>query len=66
MPTLNDIQQTILNKKNTSQDEVRRDYLKKLSDYTDRDVIVYASAFATTKAAIIPALLLSLVIDDMQ
>jgi ATP-dependent protease ClpP protease subunit len=66
MPTLNDIQQTILNKKNTSQDEVRRDYLKKLSDYTDRDVIIYASAFATTKAAIIPGLLLSVVTDDMQ
>ena len=65
MPTLNEIQQTILDKKNASQDEVRRDYLKKLSDYTNRDVIIYSSAFATTKAAMIPPLFLSLVIDDM-
>ncbi|MEC9490483.1 MAG: hypothetical protein UMU04_06005 [Halanaerobiales bacterium] len=48
MPTKDEINQEIIGAKRrarASQDTVRRNYLKELSDYAERDVIVYASAF---------------------
>jgi hypothetical protein len=49
MPTLNEIQQEILNKKGAAQDEVRRQYLKALADYSKRDTLIYGSAFTSNK-----------------
>lgn len=51
MPNRNDIQNEIL--KSTAQDIVRRQYLKKLSEYTNRDTIIYATAFTFPKSNIL-------------
>lgn len=66
MPTLNDIQDDVLLKKNTSQDILRRKYLSELSAYTNRDTIIYGSAFASIKANTIPPVYLSITLDDIQ
>lgn len=65
MPTLNEIQEKILSKKNASQDEIRRNYLKELSEYTNRDTILYASAFASLKGPV-PGIALSVTLEDLQ
>ena len=44
MPARIDIQNEILTAKNAAQDNVRRKYIKELSDYTKRDTIVYLTA----------------------
>jgi len=66
MPTLNEIQELILRKKGVAQDEVRREYLLKLSEYTKRDVILYATAFTSNKGPGIPSAALSIMPEDMQ
>lgn len=65
MPTRSEIQECVLRKKNTSQDEVRRQYLKDLSEYTKRDTIIYSSAF-TLRSPAVPPIALSLTLDDIQ
>jgi hypothetical protein len=65
MPTRGEIQEDILRRKSTSQDEVRRKYVADLSVYTERDTIVYASAF-TLKGPAVPPVALSLTLDDLQ
>lgn len=55
MPARNEIQDEILTAKSAAQDEVRRKYIKELSDYTKRDTIVYCTAYSTTKMAVLPS-----------
>lgn len=66
MPALNEIRQEILQKKSGAQDEIRRNYLTKLSEYTGRDTILYATAFSSNKSALIPPFYLSLDQQDIQ
>ena len=66
MPTLNEIQELILRKKNVAQDEIRREYLLKLSKHTKRDVILYATAFTSNKGPGIPSATLSIMPEDIQ
>ena len=66
MPARNDIQNEILSAKNAAQDNVRRKYIKKLSDYTNRDTIIYISAYTTSKMVNIPPALVSVMNDDIH
>jgi hypothetical protein len=66
MPALNEIQQEIFKKKNESQDQVRRSYLKKLARYTGRDTIIYGSAFTSNKGTAIPGAIMSVTLEDVQ
>ena len=66
MPTRNDIQNEIVNKKATAQDEIRRYYLKSLAKYTGRDTIIYASAFSSYKGPEIPGPAMSVTLEDVQ
>jgi len=66
MPTRNEIQQEILNRKGAAQDEVRREYLRRLAGHTGRDTILYASAFTSQKGQAIPGVVLSVTLDDVQ
>ncbi len=45
MPTYHEILQEITQRKGGSQDEIRRNYLRKLAELTKRDTLIYASAF---------------------
>lgn len=45
MPNRTEIIQKIIETKGTAQDKIRRAYLFELSEYTNRDTIIYASAF---------------------
>lgn len=65
MPTRGEIQEDIVRRKNTSQDDVRRKYVADLSSHTGRDTIVYASAF-TLRGPAVPPIALSLTLDDLQ
>jgi hypothetical protein len=65
MPTRGEIQEDIVRRKSTSQDDVRRKYIAELSSHTGRDTIVYASAF-TSKGPAVPPVALSLTLDDLQ
>ena len=44
MPARNEILNEIISVKNTSQDNVRRKYIKELTEYTNRDTIIYITA----------------------
>ncbi len=66
MPTLHEIQQSILGKRGAAQDEVRRQYLRRIARHTKRDTILYATAFTNVKNPDIPALSLSVTLEDMQ
>lgn len=66
MPTKSEIAQKVLNAKNGAQDEIRRAYLKDLSDYTQRDTLLYCSAYTTPQANGVPSDALSLVTGDTQ
>ena len=66
MPTKSEISQIVLNAKNGAQDDIRKKYLKELSDYTHRDTILYCSAYTTPQASGAPSEALSLVSGDMQ
>ena len=66
MPARNDIANEILNAKKAAQDKIRRKYLCKLKNYTNRDTIVYATAFASKKLPDIPSYLVSITLEDMQ
>ena len=56
MPDRITIMHEIINAKASAQDNVRRKYIKLLSDYTKRDTIVYFTAYNTGKSASIPHL----------
>lgn len=66
MPTLNEIQNEIIQIKDSAQDEIRRKYLKAVADYTKRDTIIYASAFTSHKAPEVPSLVMAVTLDDVQ
>ena len=66
MPTRGEIQQEILSNRSSSQDVVRKRYLKELHEYTKRDTIIYASAFTTKKIPNLPSGVLSVSLDDVQ
>lgn len=66
MPARNEIQQEILKHKGAAQDDVRREYLKKLAEHTGRDTVIYASAFSAPKAPQIPGTVFSITPDDVQ
>ena len=66
MATKHEIAEEILTIKNTAQDSIRRKYLKSLSKYTNRDVILYCTAYSTSKAEGAPNNGLSLVQEDIQ
>lgn len=66
MPNLHDIQNQINSAKEAGQDKIRRAYVKQLSDYTERDTIVYASAFSSNKAQSIPGAMMSVTLQDVQ
>jgi len=66
MPTFNEIQEDILRKKGSSQDEVRQGYLRNLAEYTKRDTILYSTAFTSNKGAGIPATAMSIMPEDIQ
>lgn len=66
MATKHEITQEIIQIKNNAQDTVRRKYLKDLSDFTDRDTILYCTAYSTPKASGVPSNALSIISDDLQ
>jgi ATP-dependent protease ClpP protease subunit len=66
MPGRNEIYDIILHAKANAQDEIRRGYLKNLSDYTERDTIIYASAFSTAKYQKLPGIAVSITNEDIQ
>ncbi|MBO7445652.1 MAG: ATP-dependent Clp protease proteolytic subunit [Bacteroidales bacterium] len=66
MPTRNEIQLEILNAKTAAQDEVRRKYIRELSEYTHRDTIIYITAYATNKMVHLPSQAVSVMVDDVQ
>lgn len=65
MPSRQEIAVEITEKR---QDTVRRRYLREYSDYTGRNVILYATAFGSKKLAIqqIPDFLISITQEDIQ
>src|SRR5262249_18342106 len=68
MPTKNEILERIAKKNGVIQDEIRREYLADLSQYSKRDTIIYATAFTTSvrKLQNLPGVLVSIVPDDVQ
>jgi len=66
MPARAKIQEEIQRIKAAAQDEIRRKYLKKLSEYTKRDTILYMSGFTSIKAPQIPSTFLSITNEDIQ
>jgi len=66
MPTKDEIQKEVLSQKGAAQDNVRRQYLRDLHDYTKRDTIIYASAFTSKKMPQLPPFLMSITNEDIQ
>lgn len=66
MPSRNDIFEEISRAKAGAQDEMRRKYLKDLSDYTKRDTVMLSSAFSSQKLPNLPNYLLSITTEDIQ
>ncbi|MEJ5329709.1 MAG: hypothetical protein WHT07_06125 [Desulfobaccales bacterium] len=66
MPARNEIQEEIQRKKASSQDEVRRNYLKELAELTGRDTVLYASAFSSPTIPKVPGIILTITQDDIQ
>ncbi|MCD4695557.1 MAG: serine protease, partial [Bacteroidales bacterium] len=66
MPARNEIQNEILIAKNAAQDNVRRKYIKELSEYTKRDTIVYMTAYTTGKMPNIHPSVISIMNDDIH
>jgi hypothetical protein len=66
MPARNDIQNEILTAKNAAQDNVRRKYIADLSLYTQRDTILYLTAYTTGKMPNIPPSAVSVMNDDIH
>lgn len=66
MPTREEVFQRIIQAKKSSQDEIRRSYIKDLAEYTGRDTIVYATAFTSKKLPNIPGYVVSITNEDIQ
>ena len=66
MPNLSEIREAVLGRMSKSvADEVRRDYLKKLNALTNRDTVIYASNFSTSRPDI-PGAIISINDEDVQ
>lgn len=65
MANRDEVLKEINNHKSNGQDNVRRQYLKALYDYTKNDTIIYFSAFPVKRAGI-PSSVLSINLDDIQ
>ena len=66
MPARNEIQNEIQKKRGAAQDDVRRRYLRALAKYTNRDTIIYATAFTSHKGPEIPSYVMSVTLEDVQ
>lgn len=66
MPTREQIQTEIEFIKSTGQDSVRRKYLKKLTQITKRDALVYSSSWSVIRPFPVPTTAVSLMPDDIQ
>ncbi len=66
MPSRNKIYSRINKLKASAQDNIRREYIKDLHNYTKRDTIIYSSAFTTINAKNIPAVFLGIDSDDIH
>lgn len=66
MPTRDEIYAEIVNIKNGAQDTIRRQYVSDLQAYTQRDTVIYATAFASKKLPQIPGFLVSITNEDIQ
>lgn len=66
MATKQEISKEILHIRNCAQDDVRRKYLKQLAEYTNRDVILYCSAYTTPQASGAPQDAISIITGDIQ
>ena len=66
MATKHEISEEIQRQRQTAQDIVRRKYLAELANYTQRDVILYCTAYTTPQANGVPADALSLITGDIQ
>ncbi len=66
MPSRNEVLEEITKAKGGAQDTVRRKYLKDLSEYTNRDVIIFSSAFSSIKVQNLPPFLISITNEDVQ
>jgi len=66
MSNLSEIEKEILQLKSIAQNKVRHKYLKALHEYTQRDTILYASAYAAGVGRSMPPLVLSIMTDDIQ
>jgi hypothetical protein len=66
VPSRNEIQEAILRRKATGQDDFRREYLSSLARITGRDTILYASAFSSPRAHEIPGTVFAITQDDIQ
>jgi len=66
MPSRNEIIEEITKAKGGAQDIVRRKYLEGLSNYTERDTIIFSSAFSSIKVQNLPPFLISITNEDIQ
>jgi len=66
MPSRNEVLEEITKTKGGAQDTIRRKYLKDLSEYTNRDVIIFSSAFSSIKVQNLPPFLISITNEDVQ
>lgn len=66
MPARAEIQQEIESTKNSAQDTIRRRFLHELAAYTGRDTIIYMSGFTSIKATMVPPMLQSITVEDIQ
>lgn len=66
MPNREDISKEITSLKGSGQDIVRKRYLKALSDYSDRDTVIYFSGYHIPRIINIPQIAMSLNQQDIQ
>src|SRR5438876_8823102 len=66
MPGRNEIQGEINQLRAASQDLIRRRYLQMLQQKTGHDIIVYATAFTSSRIAQIPPYMLQITGEDIQ
>lgn len=64
MPTLSEIQDRIVQQEQSASDNIRRGYLKELAEYTQRDTILYSTAFTGYRTDV-PSALYSVGLDDL-
>lgn len=66
MPTQDEIHRELAQVQAAAQDNLRRRYIRQLSEHTKRNTIVYASAFTSNKLPGAPSLAVSITLQDLQ